>query len=112
ALKAQVASGNLGRKSGQGFLYPAQIAPKANPEIALRIESTLNNEAAWLLNEGGTTLEGIDTAVKLGLNFPRGPFVALALHTTPKVLTTLQSLAAKAPEALKSRYAPAPYLTR
>ncbi|WP_054004721.1 3-hydroxyacyl-CoA dehydrogenase [Cypionkella psychrotolerans] len=112
ALKAQAASGNLGRKSGQGFLYPAQTTAKANPEIALRIEATLINEAAWLLNEGGTTPEGIDTAMKLGLNFPRGPFVALALHTTPKVLTTLQSLAAKAPEALKSRYAPAPYLTR
>ncbi len=112
ALKAQVASGNLGRKSGQGFLYPAQTTAKAKPEIALRIEATLINEAAWLLHEGGTTPEGIDAAMKLGLNFPRGPFEALALHTTPQVLTTLQSLAAKAPEALKSRYAPAPFLTR
>lgn len=112
ALKTQVASGNLGRKSGQGFLHPAQTAPKANPEIALRIEATLINEAAWLLAEGGTTPDGIDTALKLGLNFPRGPFEALALHTTPKVLATLQSLAAQAPEALKPRYAPAPFLTR
>ena len=112
ALNAQVASGNLGRKSGQGFLYPAQTTAKANPEIALRIESTLINEAAWLLHEGGTTPEGIDTAMKLGLNFPRGPFETLALHTTPKVLATLQSLAENAPEALKPRYAPAPFLTR
>ncbi|WP_426031522.1 3-hydroxyacyl-CoA dehydrogenase NAD-binding domain-containing protein [Cypionkella sp. TWP1-2-1b2] len=112
ALKAQVASGNLGRKSGQGFVHPAQTAPKANSDIALRIEATLINEAAWLLAEGGTTPEGIDTALRLGLNFPRGPFEALALHTTPKVLATLQSLAANAPEALKPRYAPAPFLTR
>ena len=112
ALKAQVASGNLGRKSGQGFLHPAQPTAKANPEIALRIESTLINEAAWLLHEGGTTPEGIDTAMKLGLNFPRGPFESLALHTTPKILATLQSLATKAPANLKPRYAPAPFLTR
>ncbi|MDZ4391478.1 3-hydroxyacyl-CoA dehydrogenase [Cypionkella sp.] len=112
ALKAQVASGNLGRKSGQGFIHPAQTLPKTNPEIALRIESTLINEAAWLLNEGGTAPDGIDTAMKLGLNFPRGPFEALAQHTAPKVLATLQSLAAQAPANLKPRYAPAPYLIR
>ncbi len=112
ALKAQVASGHLGRKSGQGFIHPAQTTAKANPEIALRIESTLINEAAWLLAEGGTTPEGIDTAMKLGLNFPRGPFETLAQHTTQKILATLQALAAKAPDALKPRYAPAPSLTR
>ncbi|MDZ4311892.1 MAG: 3-hydroxyacyl-CoA dehydrogenase NAD-binding domain-containing protein [Cypionkella sp.] len=112
ALKAQVASGNLGRKSGQGFIHPAQTLPKTNPEIALRIESTLINEAAWLLNEGGATPEGIDTAMKLGLNFPRGPFEALAQHTAAKVLAILQSLAAQAPANLKLRYAPAPFLTR
>ena len=112
ALEAQVVSGHLGRKSGEGFIFPAQITPNANPDIALRIESTLINEAAWLLNEGGTTPEGIDTAMKLGLNFPRGPFEALALHTAPKVRATLQALAAKAPDTLKPRYAPAPFLTR
>jgi len=112
ALKAQVASGNLGRKSGQGFIHPAKTEAKSNAEIALRIEATLINEAAWLLAEGGTTAQGIDTAMKLGLNFPRGPFEALAQHGTETVVNTLQSLAAKAPEALKPRYAPAPYLIR
>lgn len=112
ALKAQVSSGNLGRKTGQGFIHPAQTAAKANPEIALRVESTLINEAAWLLHEGGTTPEGIDTAMKLGLNFPRGPFECLALRTPAKILKTLQSLAALAPANLKPRYAPAPFLIR
>ncbi|GLS87916.1 hypothetical protein GCM10010873_28900 [Cypionkella aquatica] len=112
ALKAQVASGHLGRKSGQGFIHPAKTEPKANAEIALRIDSTLINEAAWLLAEGGTTPEGIDTAMKLGLNFPRGPFEALELHTAPKVLATLQTLAVKAPAPLQPRYAPAPFLIR
>ncbi|OZA11321.1 MAG: hypothetical protein B7Y02_08950 [Rhodobacterales bacterium 17-64-5] len=112
ALKAQVASGNLGRKSGQGFIHPAQTTANAHPEFALRIEATLINEAAWLLHEGGTTPESIDTAMKLGLNFPRGPFEALAQHSKPTVLATLQSLAANAPDALKSRYAAAPFLIR
>ncbi|MFC3179726.1 3-hydroxyacyl-CoA dehydrogenase [Cypionkella sinensis] len=111
-LAAQVASGDLGRKTGRGFIYPAETTPAPNPDIALRIESTLINEAAWLLAEGGTTEQGIDTAMKLGLNFPRGPFEALALHGQNTVLQTLQNLAQKAPEALKPRYAPAPYLIR
>ena len=112
ALEAQVAKGHLGRKSGQGFLHPAQPgpAPADAAQIALRIEATLINEAHWLLSEGGTTATGIDTAMKLGLNFPRGPFEALALHGRDAVLQTLAALQAAAPAALKPRYTPAPGL--
>jgi 3-hydroxybutyryl-CoA dehydrogenase len=75
ALRDQVARGNLGRKTGRGFVHPdAPALPPADAEaIALRIEAALANEAAWLLSEGGVTAEGIDTAMKLGLNFPAGP---------------------------------------
>ncbi len=112
ALEAQVAKGHLGRKSGQGFLHPAPPGPApADAEaIALRIEATLINEAHWLLCEGGTTAEGIDTAMKLGLNFPRGPFEALTRHGRPAVLATLAALQAAAPADLKPRYTPAPGL--
>lgn len=112
ALADQVAIGHLGRKSGQGFLHPAQPgpAPTDAAAIVLRIESTLINEAHWLLAEGGTTAEGIDTAMKLGLNFPRGPFEAMAIHGRPTVLATLCALQAKAPEVMKARYTPAPGL--
>lgn len=112
ALRAQVAAGALGRKSGRGFLHPD--APGAVPPdaaaIALRIEASLINEAAWLLAEGGVTPAGIDTAMKLGLNFPRGPFEALAAHGRPAVLATLAALEAAAPAHLKGRYLPAPCL--
>ncbi len=113
ALTDQVAKGHLGRKSGQGFLHPAQPgpAPADAAAVALRIEATLINEAHWLLSEGGTTAEGIDTAMKLGLNFPRGPFEALALHGRDAVLQTLAALHAAAPEPMKPRYTPAPGLT-
>ena len=70
------------------------------------------NEAAWLLSEGGTTPDGIDTAMKLGLNFPRGPFEALAQHGKATVLATLDALAQAAPPHLRARYSPAPYLNR
>ena len=112
ALKAQVASGNLGRKTGRGFTFPdAPTAPPKDAEaIALRIEATLVNEAHWLLAEGGTTPEGIDTAMRLGLNFPRGPFEALAHHGKAAILAELAHLRAAAPQALKPRYDPAPLL--
>ena len=112
ALQAQVASGTLGRKTGRGFVFPNTPAspPPDADAIALRIEATLVNEAHWLLAEGGTTPDGIDTALRLGLNFPRGPFEALARHGRTAVLSELARLRATAPEALKPRYDPAPML--
>jgi 3-hydroxybutyryl-CoA dehydrogenase len=112
ALKTQVASGNLGRKTKLGFVFPGiPTTPPPDAEaIALRIEATLVNEANWLLVEGGTTPEGIDTAMRLGLNFPRGPFETLALHGKPAILAELARLRAAAPKALKLRYDPAPTL--
>ena len=106
ALKAQVAAGHLGRKSGQGFLFPAQPGPPPADAaaIVLRIEATLANEAAWLLAEGGVSAEGIDQALKLGLNLPRGPFEIAALHGSEKIAATLAELDSKAPAHLKSRY--------
>lgn len=112
ALRRQVASGDLGRKTGKGFLHPGQPGPApADAEaIALRIEATLANEAGWLLDEGGTTQDGIDTALKLGLNFPRGPFQIIAAHGRPRLLAELCRLAADAPAPLRDRYAAAPVL--
>lgn len=112
ALKAQVEKGALGRKTGQGFTLPPTDTP-APPDaatIALRIEATLANEGAWLLAEGGTTADGIDTALKLGLNFPRGPFEILRAHGPTTILHTLAALEAKTPPHLKTRYLPAPGL--
>ncbi len=113
ALRAQVADGRLGRKSGRGFLIPPPAslpAPADAVQIALRIEATLINEAAWLLSEGGTTRDDIDTALRLGLNFPRGPFQLLAQHGPASIRAALSELEAKAPAHLKCRYLPAPDL--
>ncbi len=109
-LRQQVELGRLGRKTGEGFLFPNDPGPAPHDAaaIALRIEATLVNEAAWLLSEGGTTPSGIDTAMKLGLNFPRGPFEMLAQHGAAKIRAKLAALESRT--ALKTRYLPAPYL--
>ena len=111
ALKAQVASGQLGRKTGAGFVTSAPHAPPPADaaSIALRIEATLINEACFLTAEGPPPA-AIDTALKLGLNFPRGPFEALALHGASTILATLHGLESAAPAHLKTRYLPAPIL--
>lgn len=112
ALRDQVAKGALGRKSGFGFIYPGEAgpAPADAAEIALRIEAALVNEAGWLLAEGGTSREGIDLGLKLGLNFPRGPFEMLAAHGAATIRSTLSALEAFAPNHLQTRYLPAPIL--
>ena len=113
ALRAQVARGDLGRKTGRGFVYPsdAGAAPADAEAIVLRIEAALANEAAWLLAEGGTTTEGINQALMLGLNFPRGPLDSLRRHGPARILETLATLEAKAPPHLVGRYLPSPALT-
>jgi 3-hydroxybutyryl-CoA dehydrogenase len=112
-LRAQVAHGDLGRKTGRGFVYPAEVAaaPANAAEIAVRIEAVLINEAASLLAEGGTARAEIDIAMTQGMAFPRGPFAALQAYGVPRILGVLQGLEARAPAHLRGRYTPSPALT-
>lgn len=106
ALRDQVARGDLGRKSGRGFLFPASPgAPPADAgAIRLRIEAMLANEAASLLAEGATPAADIDAALKLGLNFPRGPFESARLLGSEAIIAELARLRAAAPPELVDRY--------
>ncbi|MCV9999277.1 3-hydroxyacyl-CoA dehydrogenase NAD-binding domain-containing protein [Pararhizobium sp. YC-54] len=110
-LRQKVTAGDLGRKAGRGFLYPDRPGqpPHDAAEIVQRIEAALVNEAAWLFSEGGTTAEGIDTAVKLGLNFPRGPF-EIRKGRSGAIAAALSALEDRAQPHLKGRYRPAPGL--
>ncbi|MGB8812568.1 MAG: 3-hydroxyacyl-CoA dehydrogenase NAD-binding domain-containing protein [Paracoccaceae bacterium] len=111
-LSAQVSRGDLGRKSGKGFVYPNNSVnlPSDAVEIVQRIEAVLANEAATLLNEGGTDMASIDKALRMGLNFPRGPSAVVRSHGLPAILAMLETLEANAPAYLKGRYAPSPAL--
>ncbi len=106
ALADQVARGDLGRKTGRGFLFPDASGPVPDDaaRIRLRIESTLANEAASLLAEGAVTMDDMDTALKLGLNFPRGPFESARALGPARVRAELERLERHAPAPLKGRY--------
>lgn len=103
-LRDQVASGNLGAKTGKGFVTGQSITAKPNDAIALRIEATLANEAASLLDEGDVSAVAIDQAMKLGLNYPRGPFESARAWGFGEIRAMLQQLEEKAPTHLKARY--------
>ncbi|MCY1125261.1 3-hydroxyacyl-CoA dehydrogenase NAD-binding domain-containing protein [Frigidibacter sp. RF13] len=107
ALEDQVSEGRLGRKSGKGFLFPATPgpAPADAAAIQLRIEATLANEAATLVEAGGAAPDDIDRAMRLGLNFPRGPFEGARRHGRESILSELVRLARLAPARLAGRYA-------
>ena len=114
ALVSQVGKGELGRKSGSGFVFPRPpvSAPADAKTIVLRIEATLVNEAASLLVEPGMEVADIETALKLGLNFPSGPFQSARLHGLSTIKETLALLEERAPPHLKGRYCLSPALEK
>ncbi|ABO08267.1 3-hydroxyacyl-CoA dehydrogenase/enoyl-CoA hydratase family protein [Pyrobaculum calidifontis] len=72
----------FGVKTGEGFYkYPApgkfqwpEVPKSAGERIdVVALLAPAINEAAYLLREGIATREDIDKAVKLGLNWPKGP---------------------------------------
>jgi len=74
--------------------------------ITPRVISAIINEGYFALSEGVSTKEEIDTAMKLGTNYPYGPFEwseKIGLHNILLLLTKLSKE--------QSRYQPCPLLT-
>jgi 3-hydroxybutyryl-CoA dehydrogenase len=64
-----------------------------SPGLVLgRIVAQLVNEAHFALDAGVATAEDIDTATKLGLNYPRGPFEWCEAIGPARALTILDAL--------------------
>ncbi len=79
--RSMVEAGTLGRKSGRGFYeYGSEVQDEAEDggeqaeDVALRVVSCIVNEAFLTLSEGVASAEDIDRAMKLGANYPKGPF--------------------------------------
>jgi 3-hydroxybutyryl-CoA dehydrogenase len=81
-----------------------------SPGLVLgRIVCQLVNEAAFALGKGIGTAEDIDTAMKLGFNYPRGPLEWGAEIGYARVLAVLDALHRELGE---ERYRAAPWLRR
>jgi 3-hydroxybutyryl-CoA dehydrogenase len=127
--KRLVGEGRLGRKSGHGFysyeekphrppdpdlgisaptLDPAELA-KIDPaaaEILPRLIAQIANEAAFALEEKVGSAADMDTAMRLGFNWPRGPIELTELIGAGRALSLLEELREGHGEA----YRPAPGL--
>nr|MDQ3725756.1 3-hydroxyacyl-CoA dehydrogenase family protein [Actinomycetota bacterium] len=126
-----VAEGRLGRKSGRGYhsygegseresdpelgidaptLDPealAKIDPAAE-QVLTRLFAQIANEAAFALEEEIASPEDMDTAMRLGFNWPLGPLGIAKLIGPDRAADLLERLEAEKGAA----YAPAPRLRR
>jgi 3-hydroxybutyryl-CoA dehydrogenase len=125
-----VGEGHLGRKSGRGFyeygedphrapdpdlgiaaptLDPGELAKiePAAPEILPRLIAQIANEAAFALEEEVGSPADMDTAMRLGFNWPRGPLELTDLIGAGRAAELLEELRTHRGDA----YRPAPWLT-
>ena len=126
-----VAAGKLGRKSGHGYYdYAEGSARPPDPELAVeaptldagqlaridaaapqilpRLLAQIANEAAFALAEEIASPADMDTAMRLGFNWPLGPLGIAELIGPGAAVELLRSLESEKGAA----YAPAPLLVR
>jgi 3-hydroxybutyryl-CoA dehydrogenase len=98
--RSMVEGGLLGRKSGRGFYdygaeeTEADHGTEPSEDVALRVISCIVNEAFLALSEGVATAKDIDRAMKLGANYPKGPFEWGEEIGARSIVETLDSLRA------------------
>jgi 3-hydroxybutyryl-CoA dehydrogenase len=122
-----VGAGRLGRKTGAGFYDYATDGERGEPwngvasavslgaapsplgadQIRDRILATIVNEAASAVEDATARPEAIDTAMRLGTNWPNGPLAWGEERGLADAVAALDVLAANAPD---DRYAVVPLL--
>ncbi|MEO8860250.1 MAG: 3-hydroxyacyl-CoA dehydrogenase family protein, partial [Ginsengibacter sp.] len=105
----EVASGNKVEAARilEGLGWNAIFVKDEPGFIASRVISMIINEAFFTLGDGVSTEEEIDLAMKLGTNYPLGPFEWLEKIGLINVYTLLKTL-----EREDNRYVPAPILEK
>jgi 3-hydroxybutyryl-CoA dehydrogenase len=126
-----VAEGRLGRKSGRGFyeygagrhrerdpdlgiegptLDPEELSriDPAGPEILPRLVAQIANEAAFAREDAIASAADMNTAMRLGFNWPLGPLEFTGLIGADRAASLLEDLRGRLGDA----YAPAPGLRR
>ena len=83
--------------------WPREWIPDVPGLVRPRVISMLVNEACFARGEAVSTAAEIDTAMKLGTNYPRGPFEWANLIGSERIIGLLQHLSTTDPG-----YAPAP----
>src|SRR5437773_4781252 len=76
--------------------------------VTSRINALIGNEAFYMLQEGIASAHDIDKALKLGLNYPMGPFEMIDLVGLDTRLSILNFLH----QSLGEKYRPAPLLAQ
>jgi 3-hydroxybutyryl-CoA dehydrogenase len=124
--RALVDAGRLGRKSGAGFYdYPADgshgtawsalvvrsdgpaVEPLDPEQISGRVLAAIVNEAASAVAEQAATPQAIDTAMRLGANYPSGPLEWGERIGLAQIVSRLDALHAEMPDG---RYTVVPLL--
>ena len=107
----EAAGADAGKKMAEtifsGFNKTMEWVPDVPGFITPRVISMIINEAFFTLDEKVSTKEEIDTAMKLGTNYPYGPFEwgeIIGLKNVYGLLTMLTQL--------NSRYTPSPLLQK
>ena len=94
----------LGVKTGKGFYsYPSPgkyVKPAIGKEKLGKVSPTwllapAVNEAAWLVRNGVATVEDVDKAVRLGLNWPKGVLELADDYGIDSIVNALEELKAR-----------------
>lgn len=97
----------LTEKLFAGFHKKVEWVPDTPGFVTARVVSMIINEAYRAWEEGVSSKEEIDTAMKLGTNYPYGPFEWANRIGTDNILALLKKL-----EAVKESYQPAAALEK
>ena len=120
-LRRLVAQGRLGQKTGQGFYGGRDEAPEPQRTSRLaqivREEETLDlgemliapqiDDAMRMIGDGYATAKDVDTAMRFGCGYPKGPTELLEERGAENVITTLVAMGEY---SLTSVLVPAPLL--